>query len=67
MQFNTSKCKVMHLGRDNNRYQYFMDGSLLESVDEENLVKDLGMQLSADLKPSRQCQLAYQQLVKSSE
>ena len=36
--------------------QYFMDGSLLESVNEE---KDLGVQLSADLKPSRQCQLAY--------
>ena len=33
-----------------------MGGSLLESVDEE---KDLGVQLSADLKPSRQCQLAY--------
>ena len=56
MEFNTSKCKVMHLGRHNNRFQYFMDGHLLDSVDEE---KDLGVQFTADLKPSRQCQIAY--------
>ena len=43
----------MHLGRDNKGFQYFI---LLEAVYEE---KDLGVQLTADLKPSRQCQLAY--------
>jgi len=46
MQFNTSKCKVMHLGRNNNRFQYFMDGHVLDSVDKEN---DLGIQFTADL------------------
>jgi len=56
MQFNTSKCKVMHLGRTNNRFQYCMDGHFLDCVDSE---KDLGVQVTADLKPSRQCQIAY--------
>jgi len=47
MQFNTSKCKVMHLGRNNNRFQYFMDGHLLYCVDEE---KDL-VQFTAECRP----------------
>ena len=37
-------------------YQYVMGGQLLESVNE---VRDLGVQFTTDLKPSRQCQLAY--------
>lgn len=56
MPFNTSKCKVMHLGRSNKRYTYFMGSQKLEVVDEE---KDLGVHFTADLKPSRQCQQAY--------
>ena len=46
----------MHLGRDNKGFQYFMDGHLLESINEE---KDLGVQFTADLKTSRQYQFAY--------
>ena len=50
------KCQVMHLGRGSMKYQYVMCVQLLESADE---VRDLGLQFTADLKPSRQCQLAY--------
>ena len=47
----------MHLGHGNREYQYFMsDQLLMQSVKEE---KDLGVQISHDMKPSRQCQLAY--------
>jgi len=48
--FNKSKCKVMHLGHGNREYQYFMIDQLLQSVKEE---KDLGVQISHDMKPSR--------------
>lgn len=56
MPFNTSKCKIMHLGRSNKKFQYSMGGQQLEIVSEE---KDLGVQFTEDLKPSRQCQQAY--------
>jgi len=56
MQFNTSKCKVMHLCRHNDRFQHFTDGHLLDCDDEQ---KDLGVQVTADLKPSRECQTAH--------
>ena len=56
MSFNILKCKVMHLGRLNKDFQYSMDGQLLETVSN---VKDLGVQLSDNLKPSSQCQQAY--------
>ena len=56
MPFNTAKCKVMHLGRGNEEFQYFMNGHQLATVTEE---RDLGVQLTSDMKPSRQCQLAY--------
>jgi ribonuclease P/MRP protein subunit RPP40 len=56
MQFNISKCKVMHLGSGNGNYRYFMDSRELEVVTED---KDLGIQISNDLKPAKQCLLAY--------
>ena len=41
MQFNTSKCKVMHLGRTGNPGNvYMMGGSVLESTKAE---KDIGV------------------------
>jgi len=45
----------MHLGRGK-ELQYFMNGHQLARVTEE---RDLGVQLTSDMKPSRQCQLAY--------
>lgn len=56
MPFNSSKCKVMHFGRNNQRFQYYMSGQLLTATEEE---RDLGVRLTANLKPSRQCQQAY--------
>ena len=56
MPFNTNKCKVMHLGRSNSQFQYLMNNHTLEAVVEE---KDLGLCITNNLKPSRQCQQAY--------
>jgi hypothetical protein len=52
MRFNIKKCKVMHLGRKNNNYDYEMAGQKLEKTREE---KDLGVIMSDNLKPAAQC------------
>jgi len=52
MDFNTRKCKVMHIGRGNLRSEYVMKGEVLEEVEVE---RDLGVLVSHDLKVSRQC------------
>ena len=57
MEFNSKKCKVMHLGRSNPSYTYCMGGyapggTILEEVTQE---KDLGVIVSNNLKPSLQC------------
>ncbi len=40
MQFNAEKCKVMHVGRSNQRFQYSMAGMVLGETEEE---KDVGV------------------------
>ena len=40
MEFNVQKCKIMHLGHDNPRKVYSMDGKVLSTTEEE---KDLGV------------------------
>ena len=52
MQFNTGKCKVMHVGRHNPAYTYEMGGQKLETTATE---KDIGVIVNSDLKPSDQC------------
>lgn len=57
MSFNSSKCKVMHLGHRNPGFLYTMGGhapagTVLESVTEE---KDVGVWISDNLKPSYHC------------
>ena len=52
MQFNMSKCKVMHVGKKNPKLQYTMNGAVLDTVEEE---KDLGVWMRNDLSPSLQC------------
>ena len=53
MQFNTSKCKVMHLGRGGNPgHVYRMGDSLLENTPAE---KDIGVIVQDTLKPSLHC------------
>ena len=47
MQFNPKKCKVMHLGRNNQKKDYYMhttDGNL-HKIEETELEKDLGVTL----------------------
>ena len=55
MDFNVSKCKVVHFGRANPKRSYVMNGQLLASSDVE---KDIGVIISNDLKPSQQCAAA---------
>jgi len=56
MDFNVSKCKVMHVGKTNPKKSYYMRGNILEEVDQE---KDLGIIISSDLKCSQQCLYAH--------
>ena len=52
MKFNLSKCKVLHIGSNNDQVQYEMNGHVLETVKKE---KDLGVTISNDLKPGKHC------------
>jgi len=52
MLFNADKCKVMHLGYNNEQTKYDMNDVQLECVPEE---KDLGVIISKDLKWEKQC------------
>lgn len=52
MQFNVSKCKIMHLGHNNRKHTYHMGSNQLTSTEEE---KDLGVIMNCKLKPSSQC------------
>ena len=55
MLFNVDKCKVMHIGLNNNEAKYDINGKYLEEVTEE---RDLGFVLQNDLKCSKQCLMA---------
>ena len=52
MHFNTSKCKIMHCGKNNRKADYYMEGVKLNSVDSE---RDIGVYISSNMKPSSQC------------
>jgi len=47
---------VMHLGKQNKRFDYYMNNQKLDVVNEE---KDLGVLITDDLKSSSQCRQAY--------
>ena len=55
MSFNVAKCKILHVGHNNPKYEYFMNGIKLSEV---KIEKDIGVKVSHDLKPSIQCQEA---------
>jgi len=51
MEFNVSKCKVMHSGYHNKDYSYSMKGQMLQSTVTE---KDLGVLITSYLKSGAQ-------------
>ena len=55
MQFNTNKCKVMHVGHRNERAIYNMGNHRLEEVGEE---RDLGVLIHRTLSVSNNCAVA---------
>ena len=57
MEFNVAKCKVMHMGLKNPHFQYTMNGQVLEETTEE---RDIGVIISANMKPAAQCAKAAQ-------
>jgi hypothetical protein len=52
MAFNTSKCKVIHCGRQNQQAAYTMDGQVLERTEEE---RDIGVMVASNMKLDAQC------------
>jgi hypothetical protein len=50
MKFNVAKCKGMHFGRNNPKFEYEMDGQKLE--------RDIGVTVCNNLKPAAQCAMA---------
>ena len=56
MLLQAKKCKVVHIERNNPKYEYIINGEKLEEV---NVEKDLGIMISSDMKVSSQCIAAY--------
>eukprot|EP00794_Sanderia_malayensis_P001610 gene1610-1781_t len=52
MLFNASKCKTIHIGFNNMKYDYFIEEELVSSASEE---KDLGLLINDSLSPRTRC------------
>jgi hypothetical protein len=48
MDFNVNKCKIMHVGHNNEKHIYTMKGQQLTETEEE---RDIGVMVSRHLKP----------------
>jgi ribonuclease P/MRP protein subunit RPP40 len=51
LQFNSQKCKIMHIGKDNPNYKYqIKDGTILCDLSSTTCEKDLGVHIDPELK-----------------
>ena len=55
MSFNIAKCKIVHAGRNDPKFDYSMKGDKIVEANEE---KDLGVWVEASMKPGKQCATA---------
>jgi len=56
LRFNSNKCKVLHLGYNNKKYEYTMEETgVLQVLKESFLEKDLGVMISSNFKFTEQC------------
>ena len=55
MQFNVNKCSIMSVGKGNRPVDYSLVDTTLERSYSE---RDLGVQVSSDLRPREQCIIA---------
>lgn len=47
------KCKVMHVGQNNLKFEYTINGHILEETESE---KDVGVTIHRTLKPGKHCE-----------
>ena len=52
MELNAKKCKIMHVGRTNHNFDYFVNG---DKLTETSLERDIDVLEDKSLKPSNQC------------
>ena len=58
-EIQSKKCKILHLGSNNKKYQYAMrENGLRTIISDTTLEKDLGVLISQDLKVAEQCNKA---------
>jgi len=61
MKLNIEKCKVMHFGKHNTKHMYTMDSYTTNTpipLETSEVERDLGIQLTTNLKVSHQCKTA---------
>jgi ribonuclease P/MRP protein subunit RPP40 len=55
MAFNFEKCKIMHIGRHNPQFEYYMRGEKISTTEEERAI---GLAITKNLKLAAQCSKA---------
>ena len=48
MEFNVSKCKILHVGKNNPNFDYYLASEKLQVVESE---KDIGVKIHSSMKP----------------
>ena len=58
LSFNADKCKSLHLGHNNDEYQYSMPSTVTRKpIEKTNLEKDLGVNIDVQLKFSKHIEI----------